>query len=110
MPVMEKSLMSGEGENAGDGEEEDGINIRLVRSEKMDPPTWLLSKISAKIGPPSLIPNVGITRGCSCRRKGIKSVRACMDRREGGRGKGTINSDRRSHLAVHERRELRRRR
>ena len=57
MPVMEKSLMSGEGENAGDGEE-DGINIRLVRSEKMDPPTWLLIKISAKIEPPSLIPNV----------------------------------------------------
>ena len=56
MPVMEKSLMSGEGENAGDGE--DGINIRLVRSEKMDPPTWLLITISAKIEPPSLIPNV----------------------------------------------------
>ena len=57
MPVMEKSLMSGEGESAGD-DGEDGINIRLVRSEKMDPPTWLLIKISAKIEPPLLIPNV----------------------------------------------------
>ena len=59
IPVMEKSLMSREGENAGDGE--DGINIRLARSigeQKMEQPNLLLIKISVKIPPSSLFPTV----------------------------------------------------